>query len=89
MGCSVLNLLYRLDISLVKIFFVYMLKIETKSRLLMSTHNPKIQFVIGLPYTLKTEAKGVVLVRATWYETPSSLGLPFNMNQSLEFPGLF
>ena len=89
MGCSVLNLLYRLDILLVEICFVYMLKLGTGGKLSMSTHNPKLQFIIGLPDSPKTKAKGVVLVRGPWYETLGSLGLPFNMNQSLTFPGLF
>ena len=89
MGCSVLNLLYRLDISLVEICFVYTLKLGTGGRLSMSTHNPKLQFVTGLPNSPKTEAKGVVLVRGHWYETPGSLELPFDVNQSLVFPCLF
>ena len=89
MGCSVLNLLYRLDISLVEIFFVYTLKLGTGGRLSMSAHNPKLQFVTELPDSPKTEAKEVVLVKGPWYEMPGSLGLPFNMNQSLVFLGLF
>ena len=42
MGCNVLNLLYRLDILLVEIFFVYILKLGTGGRLSMSAHNPKL-----------------------------------------------
>ena len=89
MGCSVLNLLYQLDISLVEICFVYMLKLKIGGRLSMSTHNPKLQFVIKLPDSPKTEAKGVVLVRGPWYETPGSLDLSFDMNQSLDFSGFY
>ena len=89
MGCSVLNLLYWLDISLVEICFVYMLKIRTGGRLSMSAHNPKLQFVTGLPDSPKTEANGVFLDRGPWYETLGSIGLPFNVNQSLVFLGLF
>ena len=63
MGCSVLNLLYRLDISLVETCFVYTLKLKTRGGLSMSAHNPKLQFVTELPDSPKTEAKGVVLVR--------------------------
>ena len=33
--------------------------------------------------------KGVVLVEGSWYETPGSPRLPFDLNQSLMFPGLF
>ena len=52
----------------------------------MSGHNPRLQFVIGLPDSPKTEAKGVVLVKGSWYETLSSHGLPFNLDQLLTFP---
>ena len=35
-GCSVLNLLYQLDISLVKVFFIYTLKLAHEGRLSLS-----------------------------------------------------
>ena len=88
MGCSVLNFLYQLDISLVEICFIYTLKLGTGGRLSMSAHSPQLQFVIELLDSPKTEAKGVVLVRGPWYETLDSLGLPFYVNQSLVFPVL-
>ena len=88
MGCNVLNFLYQLDILLVEIFFIYTLKLRTGGQLSMSAHSPQLQFVIGLPNSPKTKAKGVVLVRVPWYETPGSLGLSFDVNQSLVFPGL-
>ena len=89
MGCSVLNLLYRLDIKLVEIFFVYTPKLGIGGRLSMSAHNPKVQFVTGLLDSPKTKAKGLVLVRGPWHETSGPLGLPFDVNQSLLFPSLF
>ena len=55
----------------------------------MSTHNPRLQFVTRVIDSPKTKAKGVVLVRGPWYEMPSSVGHPFNMNQFLVFPVLF
>ena len=85
MGCSMLNFLYQLDISLVEICFVHTLKLGIGGRLSMSSHNPQLQFVTGLPDFSKTKGKGVVLVMGTWYETPGSLGLPFDVNQSLMF----
>ena len=84
-----LNLLDKLDISLVEICFVYTLKLRTGGRLSMSAHNPRLQFITELLDSLKIEAKGVVLVRGPWYETPDSLRLVFDVNQSLAFPGLF
>ena len=87
MGCSMLNFLYQLDILLVEICFIYTLKLGTRDWLSMSASSLRLQFVIGLPDSSKTEAKGVVLVRGPWYETPNSLGLPFDVNQSLMFLG--
>ena len=63
MGCSVLNFLYRLDISLEEIFFIYTLKLWIRGHLSMLAHNPWLQFVIELLDTPKTEAQGVVLVK--------------------------
>ena len=88
MGCSVLNSLYQLDISLVEICFIYTLKLRIGARLSMSAHSPQLQFVTGLPDSRKTEAKRVVLVKGPWYEISGSPRLPFNLNQSLMFPDL-
>ena len=82
MGCSVLNFLYQLDISLVEIYFIYTLKLGIGGRLSMSAHSPQMQFVTRLPDSLKIEAKWVVFIRGPWYETLGSLGLPFNSNMS-------
>ena len=84
-----LNFLYQLDISLEEeVCFIYTLKLGVGGQLSMLVHSPRLQFVTELPDSPKTEAKGVVLVKGTWYETSSSLGLPFDLNQSLTFPGL-
>ena len=80
MGCSVLNSFYQLDISLVEICFICTLKHGIRGCLSMSAHIPQLQFVIELPYSLKTEAKGVVLVKGPCYETLDFPGLPFDMN---------
>ena len=63
MGCSVLSFLYQLDILLVEICFIYTLKLEVRGHLSMSAHSPRLQFIIGLLDSPKTEAKGVVLVK--------------------------
>ena len=84
-----LNLLYQLDISLVEVCFIYTLKLGHGGRLSMLAYSPRLQFVMGLPNSPKTEAKGVILVRGPWYETSSSPDLPFGLNQSLSFPGVF
>ena len=86
MGCSVLKFLYQLDISLAEICFVYMLKLGIRGQLSMSAHSPQLQLVTRLPNSPKIEAKGIVLFRGPWYETPGSLRIPFDVNQSLMFP---
>ena len=89
MGCSVLNVFYQLDISLVEVCFIYTLKLGIGCRLSMSAHSPRLPFVTDLPYYPKTKAKGVVLVKSLWYETLGSPRLPFDFNQSLLFSSLF
>ena len=79
-GWSVLNFFYQLDISLVEICFIYTLKLGIGDRLSMLAHSPQLEFVNGLLDSLKTKAKGVVLVKGLWYEMPSSPGLPFDLN---------
>ena len=64
MGCSVLNFLYQLDISLVEICFVYTLKLGTRGRLSMSVHRPRLQFVTGLPDSPKRRRRELSLLRA-------------------------
>ena len=54
----------------------------------MSAHSPRLQFVTEFPDSPKTEVKGVVLVKGPWFETPCSLRLSFDLNQSLTFPRL-
>ena len=51
----------------------------------LSILDSRIQFVNGLPDSPKTEAKGVILVRGPWDETPSSPDLPFYINRSQRF----
>ena len=88
MGCSMLNFLYLLDISLVGICFIYTLKLGIRGHLYMSAHSPQLQFVTGLPSSPKTKEKWVIFLKCPWYKKLGSLGLPFNLNQSLSFPGL-
>ena len=54
----------------------------------MSILDSQLQFVNGLPDSPKTEAKGVIIVRGPWDETPGSPGLPFDINRSQSFLGV-
>ena len=44
---------------------------------------------MGPPDSPKTEAKGVILVKGPWYETPGSPNLLFVLNQSMSFSCVF
>ena len=84
-GCIVLSFLYQLDLSLVVICFAYSLILKRGGRLSFSILDSRLQFVNGLPDSSKTEAKGVILVRGPWDETPGSPDLPFYINRSQGF----
>ena len=87
--CSVLNLLYQLDISLVEVFFIYTLKLAHGGRLSLSAQSPQLHVVMGLPDLPKTEVKGMVLVKGPWYETLGFPDLPFTLNRGMSFPSVF
>ena len=87
-GSCVLNLPYQLDLTLVELFIIYFLNVGSGGRMPMPVLNPRLQIVNGLPDSLKTEAKGALLVSGPWDETPGSPRLPFNVNQSQSYPGL-
>ena len=55
----------------------------------MSVRSARLQIVNGLPDLPKMEAKGALLVRGPWDETPGSPGLPFRVNRSQSFPGVY
>ena len=88
-GYCVLNHLYQLDLSLVELCIIYFLRIGQGGRMSMSVLSPRLQVVNGLLDSPKTEAKGALLVRGPWDETPDSPGLPFNINRSPSFPGVW
>ena len=66
----VLNHLYQLDLTLVELLIIYFLNMGSGGRMSMSILSPRLQIVNGLPDSPKTEAKGVLLVRGPWDETP-------------------
>ena len=63
MGCSILNMLFHLDLSLLEVLFAYTIKKCKKDIFSMFSHIPPLQLVTGLPNSNKGEAKGHVLVQ--------------------------
>ena len=72
----VLNHLYQLDLTLVELFIIYFLNVGSGGRMSMSVLSLRLQIVNGLPDSPKKEAKGALLVRGPWDETPGSPGFP-------------
>ena len=55
----------------------------------MLAQSPMLQFVTGLLDSPKSEAKGVILVKGPWDETPGSPDLPFDVNHTMSFPCVY
>ena len=55
----------------------------------MSVPSLRQQIVNGIPDSPKMEAKDALLVRGPWDESPGSPGLPFRVNWSHSFPGVY
>ena len=57
MGCSILNILYHLDLSLLEVLFVYTVKMSQKEVFNLSTHIASLQLVTRLPNSTKNATK--------------------------------
>ena len=84
----VLNHLYQLDLTLVELSIIHFLNMGSGGWMSMSVLSPWLHIVNRLPDSPKTGAKGALLVRGPWDETPGSPGSPFNVNWSQSFSGL-
>lgn len=65
-GCSILDMLFRLDLFLLEIFFIYTVKMNEKGILSLSTHIPSLHLVTGLSDSTKGATKGHVIVSGSW-----------------------
>ena len=88
MGCSIINMLYNIDLTLLEVFFVYSLKKVKNDIFSMSAHLPSLQLVTELPDSTKGGAKGHVAVRGTWAGSKHP-ARPFSPNYSVVIPGKF
>ena len=88
MGCSIINMLYNLDLTMLEVFFVYSLKKAKTNIFSLSAHLPSLQLVTELPDSTKGGAKGRVMVRGAWTGS-RHLARPFFPNYSLKIPGKF
>ena len=87
MGCSIINMLYSLDLTLLEVFFVYSLKKAKNDIFSLSAHLPSLQMVTELLDSTKGGARGLVAVRGGWAGLPQHPSRPFSPNYTLKIPG--
>lgn len=66
MGCSILDLFFHLNLSLLEILFIYIIKMSQKGIFSMCAQIPSLQLVIELPNSNMGGAKGHVLFSGPW-----------------------
>ena len=62
-GCSILSILFNLDLSLLEVLFIYSIKKGRTDLFSLAAFMPSLQLVTNLPNSTKGGAKGHVLVR--------------------------
>ena len=87
MGCSIINMLFSLDLSLLEVLFVYSLNKGKNDIVSMAAHLPSLQLVTELPDSTKGGAKGYVVVRGAWAGLLEHPERPFSPNYSMVLPG--
>ncbi|KAL6314319.1 hypothetical protein AAG906_019017 [Vitis piasezkii] len=86
MGCSIINMLYKLDLTLMEVFFLYSLKKANTDIFSLSAHLPSLQVVTELPDSTKGGAKGLVVVRGGWAGLVEQETKPFSPNNTVKIP---
>ena len=86
MGYSILDMLFQLDLSLLKILFVYTIKMSQKERFSLFSHIPSLQLVTSLLDSGKGQAKGHVLVSGPWSGSSEGPDIVFSPQCSLDIP---
>ena len=87
MGCSVLDMLFHLDLSLLEVLFVYSIKKGKNDIFSLATSIPFLQLVSELPDSIKGPAKGHVLVKGPWAGLMVHLEKEFSLVCSLRILG--
>ena len=84
MGCSILGMLFNLDLSLLEVLFVYSIKKAKTDIFSFVACLLSLQLVTNLPDSTKEAAKGHVLVKGSWAGLAVYPDSPFAPNQSLK-----
>ena len=88
MGCSVLSMLFNLDLTLLEVLFIYSIKKLKTDIFSFVACLPSMHLVTSLLDSTKGGAKGHVLVKGVWAGLAVHPDRPFAPNQSLEVPGM-
>ena len=88
MGCSIMGMLFNLDLSLLEVLFVYSIKKAKTDIFSFVACLLSLQLVTNLPDSTKGAAKGHVLVKGFWAGLAVHPDRPFVPNQSLKVPGM-
>ena len=88
MGCSILSMLYNLDLSLLEVLFIYSIKKAKTNIFSFVACLPSLQLVTSLSDSTKGAAKGHVLVKGVWAGLAMHPNRPFAPNQSLKVLGM-
>ena len=87
MGCSILSMLFNLDLSLLEVLFIYSIKKGKTDLFSLAARLSSLQLVTNLPDSTKRRAKGHVLVRGVRAGLLEHPKRPFSPNRSLVLPG--
>ena len=98
MGCSILNMLYHLNLYLLEVLFVYTIKMSQKEVFSLSAHIPSLQLVTRLPDSTKGTIKGHIVVSSPWvgsyehlahaFEPRRLSGISYSLNSIVPFSSL-
>lgn len=87
MGCSVLDMLFSLDLSLLEVLFICTIKKGRNDVFSLAADTPSLQLVTGLPDSIKGAARGHVLVKGLWTGLVEHREKEFVPNWSMRIPG--
>ncbi|RVX22176.1 hypothetical protein CK203_000998 [Vitis vinifera] len=88
MGCSILSMLFNLDLSLLEVLFIYSIKKGKNDIYSFVASLPSLQLVTNLPDSTKGAARGHVLVKGVWAGLTEHPDRQFASNQSLKALGM-
>ena len=88
MGCSILDMLFSLGLSLLEVLFLYSIKKAKNDIFSLASSIPSLQLVTGLPDSTKGAARGHVLVKGPWTGLMVHPDKQFVPNQSLKVLGM-